>query len=91
MIKIKAVESKPMKVSIRHNDVTNIKISSTIVEVIDGVERYEGEYRVIPKAHTEQTLLTRNKYLSDDVKVSQVPYFEVSNTKGQTVFIASEV
>lgn len=56
-----------------------------------GGEPYDGEYVVIPKANEAQTLLTRNKVLSDNVTVTKVPYYETSNIYGDTVYIASEV
>ena len=52
---------------------------------------YEGEYDVIPKAHVMQTLATNEKYMEDDVRVHEIPYFEVSNEKGVTVYIADEL
>lgn len=52
---------------------------------------YEGPYSVIPKAYFEQTLETAQKYMTDDVTVSQVPYYETSNNYGTTVYIANEV
>ena len=52
---------------------------------------YEGEYDVIPKAYTMQTLDTNGKYMEDDVRVHEIPYFETSNVSGTTVYIADEV
>ena len=52
---------------------------------------YEGAYDVIPKAHVMQTLATADKYMEDDVRVHEIPYFEVSNEKGTTVYIGNEL
>lgn len=52
---------------------------------------YEGEYDVIPKAYTLQTLETNGKYMEDDVRVHEVPYFETSNPSGTTCYIANEL
>ena len=52
-------------------------------------EPYEGDYIVTPKAHL-QSLPTRNKYMVNNLTVLQVPYYETSNTYGNTVYIASE-
>lgn len=52
---------------------------------------YEGTYDVIPKAYTMQTLATSDKYMEDDVRVHEIPYFETSNVSGTTVYIADEV
>ena len=46
-------------------------------------EQYEGEYSVSPK-FTEQTLPTAKKILTEDVRVEEIPYFEVSNNAGGT-------
>ena len=42
---------------------------------------YTGDYTVIPKVY-EQTLVTKNKSMTDDVTVEAVPYAEVSNPSG---------
>lgn len=51
---------------------------------------YEGTYVVIPQT-SEQTLETRDKRMQDNVTVREVPYFEVSNEKGLTVYIAQNI
>jgi hypothetical protein len=51
-------------------------------------EKYEETYDVIPKANETQVLNTKNKLLIDDIKVKEIPYYEVSNDKdGMTVII----
>lgn len=52
---------------------------------------YTGEYEVVPKAFSSQTLETANKVLDENVVVAEVPYFETSNTSaGKTAYIARE-
>lgn len=52
---------------------------------------YEGLYEVTPKAHSEQTLDTKGKLMTDDVTVFKIPYYETSNLfDGLTVFIAED-
>lgn len=51
---------------------------------------YEGEYTVIPKAHDDTVLPTRNKTMVRDVTVTQVPYYETHSETGTTIYIASE-
>lgn len=51
---------------------------------------YLGPYRVIPKAFQEQILKTKEKSMTDNVTVEEVPYTEVSNVEGTTVIIATE-
>jgi len=53
-------------------------------------ELYTGDYTVTPKTHS-QVLDTANKKLLQDVTVKAVPYYETSNQRGKTVYIASEV
>lgn len=49
---------------------------------------YEGSYSVTPKTY-EQTLETKNKSMTDNLVVEEIPYSEVSNPSGgNTVNIA---
>ena len=54
-------------------------------------ELYQGPYEVTPKAYEAQVLQTINKTLQNNVTVFKVPYYEVSNLSGKTVYIAEEV
>lgn len=56
--------------------------------VISG-EVYEGEYDVIPKAWEMQILDTKQKTMTDDVRVHEIPYDETANEYGTTCVIAS--
>lgn len=67
----------------------NIGMDMSIVTGI-GVP-YTGEYTVIPKANEETVLRTKEKRMLDDVTVTEIPYYETSNTSGTTVYIAGEV
>ena len=52
---------------------------------------YTGEYHVIPAPYDEQTLLTNQKLMTDDVTVAAIPYYETSNLSGgYTVFIGGD-
>ena len=56
-----------------------------------GVDVYDGDYLVIPKAYDEQVLETANKLLLEDVTVTKVPYYETSNLfDGKTAYIAED-
>ena len=61
----------------------------TIPEQVGG-KIYQGDYLITPKARTEQTLETAGKTMTEDVTVLPVPYYEVSNVSGNTVYIAEE-
>lgn len=53
---------------------------------------YEGTYAVTSKAHEVQILETKNKRMTDDMTVCEIPYWETSNTSGgATAYIGSEV
>ncbi len=55
------------------------------------VDYYDGDYTVTPKVE-KQELATRQKFLTEDVKIKEIPFFEVSNNEGgQTVFIGKEL
>ena len=51
-----------------------------------GVIPYAGEYEAIPKV-TEQSLPTKDRYLSRDVLIKPIPYYEVENTERGTTAI----
>lgn len=54
-------------------------------------EQYTGSYEVTPKAFESQTLETSDKILTDDIVISEVPYYETANaTGGVTSYIAKE-
>lgn len=56
-----------------------------------GAEKYDGDYDVTPKVD-KQLLKTKHKYMTDDVRILAIPYFEVGNTTGgNTVYIANEI
>ena len=62
-----------------------------IFKVREDAPHYTGAYDVTPKVHA-QTLPTAEKYLSKDVTIKKIPYFEVSNNSGgETVYIGNEV
>ena len=46
------------------------------------VHYYDGPYEVTPMVDTTQILPTANLFLSENVNVNQIPYYEVSNPSG---------
>lgn len=68
------------------------QIKSALKGKASGVnEYYDGNYEVTPKV-TEQTLLTAQKIMKQDVRIKEIPYFEVGNLSGgNTVYIGNEV
>lgn len=58
----------------------------------DSVPEYEGEYTVLPLAFQETRLSTKDKKLTEDIIVKEIPYYETSNTSGgNTVYIAGQI
>lgn len=52
---------------------------------------YEGEYEVTPRVDSQE-LKTKHKYMTDDVTVLAIPFFEVGNPSGgSTVYIGGEI
>lgn len=68
-----------------------------VLTVVDGVwaakelPKYEGTYEITPLANEQTTLLTAQKFMTDNVTVKEIPYFETSNQSGSTVYIGTEV
>lgn len=50
-------------------------------------DQYHGEYIIYPKVDMEQQLKTKNKSMSDNVTVMEIPVSEVSNESGTTFII----
>ena len=71
-----------------------IKVDFEHLQVVSdnvGVDYYKGDYTVTPKVE-KQELATRQKFLAENVKIKEIPFFEVSNLEGgQTVFIGMEL
>ena len=58
---------------------------------VSASSKYEGEYEVTPTVEG-LTLDTRDKYMTDDVKIRAIPFYEVSNQSGgNTVYIAGDL
>lgn len=62
-----------------------------IVTVAGEAVPYSGAYDVTPRAGEDVILPTKDRQMRADVTVRKVPYFEVANDKGDTVYIAAEV
>ena len=62
----------------------------TITRYVGG-EPYAGDYVVTPKVEA-QTFPTKEKVMVDDMTITAIPFFSVSNTSGgNTVYIAKEI
>ena len=60
--------------------------------VASELPKYDGEYEVTPLTEGSTTLKTANTFMSKNVHVKEIPYYEVTNSqKGTTVSIGTEV
>lgn len=92
-IKLKvSEESSIIKLHVSDESNDSLKITSDRVNITTtSGDPYQGPYIVTPLANEQQILNTKFKYMSDDVTVNKVPYYETSNDSGTTVYIASGV
>ena len=71
-----------------------IKVDFEHLQVVSdnvGVDYYKGDYTVTPKVE-KQEIATRKKFLTENAKIKEIPFFEVGNSEGgDTVYIGSEV
>ena len=68
-------------VTFRELDKKLIKVDFEHFQIVSdhaGVEYYKGDYTVTPKVE-KQELATRQKFLTENVKIKEIPFFEVSN------------
>ena len=66
-------------------------VGAIVTAYSSGGVKYEGDYEVTPTVDGLE-LNTKDKYMSDDVTIRAIPFYEVSNTSGgNTVYIAGEI
>lgn len=51
---------------------------------------YSGEYEVTPTP-SSQTLETTNKTMRKDLEIRAIPYYDVSNPYGRTIYIGGDL
>lgn len=73
--------------NITGNLTTNINLLGTIING-EGTHKanYSGSYEFTPQTEG-QTIETKNKIMTDDIEISPIPYEEVPNQYGNTVYI----
>lgn len=56
-----------------------------------GSVKYDGDYEITPTVNG-LTMETKDRYMTENVKIHAIPFFEVGNTSGgNTVYIAGEI
>lgn len=64
---------------------------SGYVSMPETLEPYLGKYEYTPRV-TEQTLPTKDKRMTEDLRINAIPFFDVSNpTGGKTIYIGKEI
>lgn len=81
-------EQNKFVVEFGHQDQLSAEFHSTVY--VPAVEMYDGSYEAIPKVD-EQLFRTANKMMVGDFAVKGIPYYETSNQKGITVYIADDI
>lgn len=76
-----------MKVSVEVAIKNAVRVQNNVVIPQEGGQPYKGSYEVTP-AVDDQTLLTKNRLMMEDLKVKAIPYYETSNLQnGKTIYI----
>ena len=92
-IEVKNAQTQSIEILVENplTQEVDIKQDIILVPVKDDPPQYEGEYEVTPTVK-EQTLPTAQKMMAEDMRIKEIPYFEVGNTSGgNTVYIGNEV
>lgn len=81
-IEVQPDETIPVNIDVLSEIRRDVEVSVEVVGGIgDKLPYYMGAYEVTPRK-VEQILSTKNKSMSDNVTVFQIPYVEVSNIGG---------
>ena len=84
---------KPFGLNFKSNSQTftsDFKAIQPVTTYVGG-DPYLGEYVVTPKVD-EQIMETKDKVLTEDIKIKNIPFFDVSNESGgSTVFIGGKI
>lgn len=68
-----------------------LKNPSTIIYQTEGEGQiYSGPYFVVPKINDDVLLSTKSKVMKEDIRVSKIPQFEVSNESGGKTLILGD-
>lgn len=84
----------PTPIKFKISSTASIRFHATphVVAVNSGdVPVYDGAYSVTPKVYEETTLETKQKLMQNNVTVSKIPQYQVSNdAEGVTLIIGEE-
>ena len=64
----------------------DVKLLTETIVKEGAVEHYQGPYQAVPKTEPVQ-LKTKDRYLTEDITIFKIPYWETANRNGTTVYI----
>lgn len=67
----------------------DVTVGRVVIRKVEA-DPYEGEYIVTPSGES-QILETENKKMLNDVQVKAIPYYDVSNEYGRTIYIGGDI
>lgn len=70
----------------KEDDAPKMDGTITVPKIVTNADKYTGSYTVVPSNHS-QTLETRNRVMTDNLTIDEIPYFSTSNESGTTVYI----
>ena len=85
------IDEAYLVVEVSSIDELEVVTETEIVEVKNYADEYRGAHHVIPRAYEAQVLETKDKKMMDNITVAEIPYFETSNSFGNTIYIGNEV
>lgn len=86
-----AVSAKTISAQIKNRSVVSVNISAGTGGGEFNGETYAGPYAVTPDVDA-QTLETARKYMTRNVSIGAIPYYDTGNTAGgRTVYIGKEL
>jgi hypothetical protein len=66
-------------------------VSLGVIDIIHSdMPDYKGDYSVTPSL-VSQELNTENKTLRENIIINSIPYYDVANPYGRTIYIGSDV
>lgn len=79
-------------VAVKIDTKRKVKVNLSPIKIINGhIPEYTGKSKVTPSTSNDIILETKNMVVKDNITISKIPYFEVGNNFGNTVYIGNEV
>lgn len=85
-----ASRNAELEAELSPNGIISDMLIGTINIIHGEYPAYEGLYEVTPRAEA-QTIETAKKLLEDDISIKAIPYYDVSNQYGRTIYIGGDI